>query len=167
MRAAFGLGSNLGDRVGHLQAAVDGLAAGGVANLAVSHIYETDPVGGPAQPDYLNAVAVGDTTLAATELLGLARSLESTAQRVRTVRNAPRTLDVDLLAVGDVTMATEQLTVPHPRAHERAFVLVPWAEVDPDFVVPGRGTVAELAAAVERDGVRPGPAVDLGGGGHG
>lgn len=161
MRAAFGLGSNLGDRVGHLRAAVAGLAAGGVANLEVSSVYETDPVGGPEQPDYLNAVAVGDTTLAATELLHLARSLEYAAQRVRTVRNAPRTLDVDLLAVGDVVLTTEQLTVPHPRAHQRAFVLVPWAEVDPDFVVPGRGTVAELASGVESSGVRPGPLVDL------
>lgn len=161
MRAAFGLGSNLGDRVGHLRAAVAGLAGGGIDNLAVSALYETDPVGGPEQPDYLNAVAVGDTTLAATELLDLARSLETAAERVRTVRNAPRTLDVDLLAVGDVVMATDELTVPHPRAHERAFVLVPWAEVDPAFVVPGRGTVAELAAGVQQSGVRPGPRVDL------
>lgn len=161
MRAAFGLGSNLGDRVAHLRAAVAGLAAGGVDNLEVSSVYETDPVGGPEQPDYLNAVAVGDTSMAATELLGLARSLELAAERVRTVRNAPRTLDVDLLAVGDVVLVTENLTVPHPRAHERAFVLVPWAEVDPTFVVPGRGVVTDLAATVDPSGVRPGPVVDL------
>lgn len=161
MRAAFGLGSNLGDRVGHLRAAVAGLAAGGVDNLEVSSVYETDPVGGPEQPDYLNAVAVGDTSMAATELLSLARSLELAAERVRTVRNAPRTLDVDLLAVGDVVLVTENLTVPHPRAHERAFVLVPWAEVDPTFVVPGRGAVTDLAATVDPAGVRPGPVVDL------
>jgi 2-amino-4-hydroxy-6-hydroxymethyldihydropteridine diphosphokinase len=161
MRAAFGLGSNLGDRVAHLRAAVAGLAAGGVDNLEVSSLYETDPVGGPEQPDYLNAVAVGDTSLAATELLGLARSLELAAERVRTVRNAPRTLDVDLLAVGDVVFASDELTVPHPRAHERAFVLVPWAEVDPTFAVPGRGTVGDLAAAVDPSGVRPGPLVEL------
>jgi 2-amino-4-hydroxy-6-hydroxymethyldihydropteridine diphosphokinase len=161
MRAAFGLGSNLGDRVGHLRAAVSGLAAGGVDNLDVSSVYETDPVGGPEQPDYLNAVAVGDTSMTATELLGLARSLERAAERVRTVRNAPRTLDVDLLAVGDVVMVTDELTVPHPRAHERAFVLVPWAEVDPTFAVPGRGTVADLATSVDPSGVRPGPPVEL------
>ncbi len=113
MRAAFGLGSNLGDRVGHLRAAVAGLAAGGVDNLEVSSVYETDPVGGPEQPDYLNAVAVGDTTMTAPELLDLARSLERAAERVRTVRNAPRTLDVDLLAVGDVVMS-------HRRAHRSA-----------------------------------------------
>lgn len=159
MRAAFGLGSNLGDRVGHLAAAVAGLAAGGVDNLEVSSVYETDPVGGPEQPDYLNAVAVGDTSMGATELLTLARTLELAAERVRTVRNAPRTLDIDLLAVGDVVLATDELTVPHPRAHERAFVLVPWAEVDPTFVVPGRGEVADLAAAVDSGGVRPGPLV--------
>ncbi len=161
MRAAFGLGSNLGDRVGHLRAAVAGLAAGGVDNLEVSSVYETDPVGGPEQPDYLNAVAVGDTTMTAPELLDLARSLERAAERVRTVRNAPRTLDVDLLAVGDVVMSTDELTVPHPRAHERAFVLVPWAEVDPAFAVPGRGSVAGLVATVDPSGVRPGPAVEL------
>ena len=161
MRAAFGLGSNLGDRVGHLRAAVAGLACGGVDNLEVSSVYETDPVGGPAQPDYLNAVAVGDTSMDPSELLSLARSLERAAERVRTVRNAPRTLDVDLLAVGDVVMVTDELTVPHPRAHERAFVLVPWAEVDPAFVVPGRGAVADLADAVDPAGVRPGPLVEL------
>ena len=162
MRVAFGLGSNLGDRVGHLTAAVAGLSTGGVRDVRVSSAYETDPVGGPAQPDYLNAVAVGETSLAATELLTLAKSLEFREQRVRTVRNAPRTLDVDILALGEVVLNTEQLTVPHPRAYERAFVLVPWAEVDPGFVVPGRGPVAELAQAVDASGVRPGPAVDLG-----
>ena len=163
MRVAFGLGSNLGDRVGHLTAAVAGLSMGGVRDVRVSSAYETDPVGGPAQPDYLNAVVVGETSLAAVELLTLAKALEFRAQRIRTVRNAPRTLDVDILALGDVVLSTEQLTVPHPRAHERAFVLVPWAEVDPGFVVPGRGTVSELAEAVDATGVRPGPAVDLGG----
>jgi 2-amino-4-hydroxy-6-hydroxymethyldihydropteridine diphosphokinase len=162
MRVAFGLGSNIGDRVAHLKAAVAGLAEGGVGQLRVSSAYETDPVGGPAQPDYLNAVAVGETTLAAAELLSLAKSLEHQAQRVRTVRNAPRTLDVDILALGALVLRTEQLTVPHPRAHERAFVLVPWAEVDPGFAVPGLGKVGELADAVDASGVRPGPAVDLG-----
>jgi len=163
MRVAFGLGSNLGDRVGHLRAAVAGLAEGGVSELRVSSAYETDPVGGPAQPDYLNAVAVGETTLAGPELLTLAKALEFRAQRVRTVRNAPRTLDVDILALGDVVLSTDQLTVPHPRAHERAFVLVPWSEVDPGFVVPGLGMVSRLAQAVDASGVRSGPAVDLGG----
>jgi len=162
MRVAFGLGSNLGDRVGHLRAAIAGLAEGGVGDVRVSSAYETDPVGGPAQPDYLNAVAVGETSLAAAELLTLAKRLEFKAQRVRTVRNAPRTLDVDILALGDVVLHTEQLTVPHPRAHERAFVLVPWAEVDPGFVVPGLGQVADLVQAVDASGVRPGPDVDLG-----
>jgi len=163
MRVAFGLGSNLGDRVSHLRAAVAGLAQGGVGELRVSSLYETDPVGGPAQPDYLNAVAVGETSLAALELLTLAKALELQAQRVRTVRNAPRTLDVDVLALGDVVLNSDELTVPHPRAHERAFVLVPWAEVDPGFVVPGLGEVSELANAVDASGVRPGPEVDLGG----
>ncbi|MHB1008034.1 MAG: 2-amino-4-hydroxy-6-hydroxymethyldihydropteridine diphosphokinase [Propionibacteriaceae bacterium] len=161
MRVAFGLGSNLGDREGHLRAAVAGLERSGVRDLRVSSAYETDPVGGPAQPDYLNAVAVGETSLAAAELLTVAKELEFEAQRVRTVRNAPRTLDVDILALGDVVLHTEQLTLPHPRAHERAFVLVPWAEVDPEFPVPGLGSVSELAASVDASGVRPGPDVDL------
>jgi 2-amino-4-hydroxy-6-hydroxymethyldihydropteridine diphosphokinase len=161
MRVAFGLGSNLGDRVAHLRAAVSGLVAHGVRDLQVSSAYETDPVGGPVQPDYLNAVAVGETSLAAAELLTVVKELEFEAQRIRTVRNAPRTLDVDILALGDVVLHTEQLTLPHPRAHERAFVLVPWAEVDPDFVVPGLGTVFELAGSVDPSGVRPAPAVDL------
>lgn len=163
MRVAFGLGSNLGDRVGHLRAAVAGLTAGGVRDVQVSSLYETDPVGGPAQPDYLNAVAVGETSMSPHELLALAKALELGAERVRTVRNAPRTLDVDVLALGDVVLHAEELTVPHPRAFERAFVLVPWAEVDPGFVVPGHGQVAELAGVVDASGVRPGPVVDLGG----
>ncbi len=162
MRVAFGLGSNLGDRIDHLRTAVAGLAEGGIGEVRVSSVYETDPVGGPAQPDYLNAVAVGETSLAASELLMLAQGLELKAQRVRTVRNAPRTLDVDILALGDVVLSTEHLTVPHPRAPERAFVLVPWAEVDPGFVVPGLGRVSELVLAVDASGVRPGPALDLG-----
>ena len=161
MRVAFGLGSNLGDRVGHLRAAVAGLAAGGVRDVRVSSLYETDPVGGPAQPDYLNAVAVGETSMTPYELLALAKALEVEAERVRTVRNAPRTLDVDILALGDVVLHSEELTVPHPRARERAFVLVPWAEVDPGFGVPGLGQVAELAGVVDASGVRPGPVVDL------
>ncbi len=161
MRVAFGLGSNLGDRLGHLRAAIAGLSRRGVRDVQVSSAYETDPVGGPAQPDYLNAVVVGETSLAAAELLTVVKELEFEAQRIRTVRNAPRTLDVDILALGGVVLHTEQLTLPHPRAHERAFVLVPWAEVDPDFVVPGLGKVWELAAAVDGSGVRPGPVADL------
>jgi 2-amino-4-hydroxy-6-hydroxymethyldihydropteridine diphosphokinase len=158
-RAAFALGSNLGDRAATLQRAVLALAAtDGLAVVAVSPVYQTDPVGGPAdQPAYLNAVLVTDTVLSPRALLALAHVVEHAAGRERRVRWGPRTLDVDLLVVGDLTSDDPTLTLPHPRAHERAFVLVPWADVDPGCAVPGRGTVASLLAALpprERAGVR-------------
>ena len=155
-RAAFGLGSNLGDRFASLQAAVDVIAAEpGVRVVGVSPVVETDPVGGPEQDDFLNAVVVVDTSLPPFELLALARRAEQSRGRTREVRWGPRTLDVDVLAVGDVLDDDPELTLPHPRAHERAFVLVPWAAVDPDAVVPGRGRVADLATSLGSAGVRP------------
>ncbi|MDO5287310.1 MAG: 2-amino-4-hydroxy-6-hydroxymethyldihydropteridine diphosphokinase [Actinomycetia bacterium] len=160
MRVAVALGSNLGDRLGYLQQAVDGLAAGGVDALRVSGVYETDPVGGVEQPDFLNAVVVGKADLDPWGLLRLGQRLEQQANRVRGVVNGPRTLDVDLLAVGTSEVASEELTVPHPRAAERAFVLVPWAEVDPDAVLAG-SRVAEHLLRVGRDGVRPRPDLRL------
>jgi len=154
-RAAVSVGSNVGDRLAHLQAAVDGLhGAPGVDVVAVSSVVETDPVGGPDQPDFLNAVVVLETSWAPEDLLTLAQSLEAAAGRVRGERWGPRTLDVDVLAVGALTRSGPRLTLPHPRAAERAFVLVPWAEVDPDFEVVGRGRVADLASAVGSGGVR-------------
>jgi len=130
-RAYLGLGSNLGDRLAHLQAAVDGLAAtSGVVVVAVSPVYEAVPVGGPPQGEYLNAVVALDTTLAPHELLATAQRLEAGERRVRTERWGPRTLDVDVLLVGDATVDTPDLVVPHPRLRERAFVLVPLADLD-------------------------------------
>jgi 2-amino-4-hydroxy-6-hydroxymethyldihydropteridine diphosphokinase len=109
-------------------------------------------VGGPEQPDYLNAVVTVDTDLDARALRAVAHDLEGAAGRVREVRWGPRTLDVDLLAVGDARSDDPRLTLPHPRAHERRFVLEPWAEVDPGFVLrPQAGpqrTVAEWASSV-------------------
>jgi len=155
-RAALGLGSNLGDRLELLRQAIDELSAEpGVTVAAVSPVYETAPVGGPPQPDYLNAVVVIDTSLSAHELLALAHRLEERAGRVRTKRWGARTLDVDVLAVGDLRVNEPDLVVPHPRARERAFVMVPWATVDPDFVVPGLGSVAELLAQLDASDVRP------------
>ena len=159
-RAAFALGANLGDRAATLQGAADALAAtDGIAVVAVSPLYETDPVGGPAdQPAYLNAVLTADTALSPGALLVVAQLVEQSFGRLRLVRWGPRTLDVDLLLVGDLTSDDPELTVPHPRLHERAFVLVPWADVDPGCSVPGRGTVANLLAALPqgaRAGVRP------------
>ena len=131
-RAYLGLGSNLGDRQAELQAAVDGLAAAPrVQVVAVSPVYETDPVGGPAQPDYLNAVAALDTDLEPRALLELAQDLERRAHRVRGVRFGPRTLDVDVLLVGEEQVHEPDLEVPHPRLRERGFVLAPLADLDP------------------------------------
>jgi 2-amino-4-hydroxy-6-hydroxymethyldihydropteridine diphosphokinase len=132
-RAYLGLGSNLGDRLAHLQSAVDGLAATArVSVVAVSRVYETDPVG-PEQPDYLNAVVAVDTDLEPRALLELARRLEDSAGRVRRERWGPRTLDVDLLLVGDEHVDEPDLEIPHPRVQDRAFVRVPLADVAPDL----------------------------------
>lgn len=133
-RAYLALGSNLDDRAANLQRALDGLAAtDGVRVVAVSGVYETDPVG-PAQPDYLNAVVALDTDLDARALLGVAQSLERDAHRVRGERWGPRTLDVDVLLVDDEQVDEPDLVVPHPRMWERGFVLAPLADVAPDLV---------------------------------
>jgi 2-amino-4-hydroxy-6-hydroxymethyldihydropteridine diphosphokinase len=146
-RVAFGLGANLGDRVAALQGAVDVLAPH-LRDAAVSSVYETSPVGGPEQPDYANAVLVGDSDAEPADLLALAHDAEAQWLRTRDVRWGPRTLDVDLLAVGDLTSDDPALTLPHPRAHERAFVLVPWAEADPAACLPDGRAVTGLAASV-------------------
>ena len=153
MRAALALGANLGDRFDTLQAAVDALADE-TAIVAVSAIFETEPVGGPAQPDYYNAVVVVDTDVTAVELLELAHRIEAAAGRVRGQRWGPRTLDVDVLTYADQRSDDPDLTLPHPRAHERAFVLLPWLDADPDARIDGWGSVAELAGTVEVAGVR-------------
>jgi 2-amino-4-hydroxy-6-hydroxymethyldihydropteridine diphosphokinase len=131
VRAYLGIGANLGDRAAALQGAVDGLAAGGLEVVAVSPVYETAPVGGPAQPDYLNAVVEVETAVSPRELLELAQRVENAAERVRLERWGPRTLDVDVLLVGELTVDEPDLVVPHPRLAERAFVLVPLADLDP------------------------------------
>jgi 2-amino-4-hydroxy-6-hydroxymethyldihydropteridine diphosphokinase len=154
-RAVLALGSNLGDRRHNLQGAVDGLfAAPGLGFRAVSPVYETRPVGGPDQPDYLNAVIVAETELPARAILDRAHRVEDALQRVREVRWGPRTIDVDLIVVGDEISDDPELTLPHPRAHERAFVLAPWHDIEPDAEIPGRGRVADLLAAIGPDGVR-------------
>lgn len=132
-RAYLGLGSNLGDRLGHLQAALDGLAGTeGIEVVAVSRVYETDPVG-PDQPDYLNAVVALDTELEPRALLEVAQRLEDAAHRVRRERWGPRTLDVDVLLVGDEHVDEPDLEVPHPRVAQRRFVRIPLADVAPDL----------------------------------
>jgi 2-amino-4-hydroxy-6-hydroxymethyldihydropteridine diphosphokinase len=131
-RAYLGLGSNLGDRLGHLDDALALLVADDrSAVVAVSPVYETSPVGGPHQPDYLNAVVALDTDRSARELLGLAQDLEAAAERVRAERWGPRTLDVDVLVVVGETVHEPDLEVPHPRMRERGFVLAPLHDLDP------------------------------------
>jgi 2-amino-4-hydroxy-6-hydroxymethyldihydropteridine diphosphokinase len=134
-RAYLGLGSNLGDRLDHLQRAIDALGAvDGIEVVGVSRVYETAPVGGPEQDDFLNAVLAVDTTLAPEDLLAAAQAAEQSEQRVRTVRWGPRTLDVDVLLYGDERVSTPDLEIPHPRMQERAFVLAPLHDVAPGLV---------------------------------
>lgn len=156
-RVALGLGANLGDRLAALQGAVDLVCAAGPVPVAVSPVYQTEPVGGPDQPAYLNAVLVVASDLPPGRLLALAHEAESAFHRTRDVRWGPRTLDVDVLAIGDLVVDEPDLQVPHPRAHERAFVLVPWAAADPGAVLPGHGSVSALASAVDATGVTPRP----------
>ena len=137
-RAYLGIGSNLGDRLGYLQLAVDELTAGaGIEVVAVSRVYETSPVGGPPQDAYLNAVVAIDTDLDPFDLLRVCRQIEARAERVRAERWGPRTLDVDVLLVGDCRIDDPVLTVPHPRMWERGFVLAPLRDVAPDLVDAG------------------------------
>jgi len=158
--AFVSLGSNLGDRAAHLEGALAGLrATPGVSALRCSSLYETEPVGPPGQGPYLNAVARLETSLAPRELLARLFTLERAAGRTRSgVRNEARSLDLDLLLFGPLCLDEPGLCVPHPRLHERPFVLAPLRELAPDLCHPRlRRSVAELAAALEASGAwRPG-----------
>ncbi len=161
MRVVLALGSNLGDRFGTLRGALDALfEKPELTFVAVSPVYETDPVGGPEQGAYLNAVVIAESTLEPRALLDRAQGVENTFGRVRVERWGARTLDVDLITVGDVVMDDPDLTLPHPRAHERAFVLVPWVRADPGAVLSGR-RVADLLAGLDQGYVRPRPDLTL------
>lgn len=156
-RIAIGLGGNVGDREAHLQAGRDGLAARGVAWRRVSALYETEPVGPVAdQGPFLNQVAVGETELSPRALLEVCLAVEAASGRVRAARWGPRTLDLDILLYGDLSVQETGLTLPHPELAGRAFVLVPLAEAAPEWVVPGTGktTTALREAVAGREGVR-------------
>lgn len=147
--AVVALGSNLGDSRQILHDAVTGLRDhAGVRVTAVSPVAKTAPVGGPEQPDFLNQVLLVTTSLSPYGLLQLAQELEQAAARVRDIRWGPRTLDVDIITYDDVSSEHPVLTLPHPRAHQRAFVLTPWSWADPHAMLDGVA-VAELAAQAE------------------
>ena len=147
------IGSNLGDRMDNLQRGIDMLDSDGLTATAVSGVFETAPVGGPPQADYLNAVLLARSSLPAREILARCAAAESAAGRVRSVRWGPRTLDVDIITCGDEHSTDQELTLPHPRAHERAFVLAPWLDVQPTAVLPGWGPVVDLLAGASMAGV--------------
>ena len=157
-RAVLSIGSNIGDSVAHLQSVVDGL---GSAVVAVSPVYSTAPWGGVEQQDFFNAVVVVDDPEAdAAEWLRRSQALEEAADRVREERWGPRSLDVDVVDCEGVVSSDPALTLPHPRAHLRAFVLVPWLDVEPDatLIVDGQKlSVAQILDGLdrtEREGVR-------------
>src|SRR6476620_2133006 len=156
-RAVLALGSNLGERMASLQGAVNAIAdTPDVWVTGVSPVYETEPLDCPPDAkNFLNAVVLIDTTLAATRLMDRALAIEDAFDRERSeVKNAPRTLDVDLIVVGDRRSDDDSLRLPHPRAHERAFVLRPWLDVDPGAELPDRGPVAHLLERTYQGGIK-------------
>jgi 2-amino-4-hydroxy-6-hydroxymethyldihydropteridine diphosphokinase len=145
--AVIGLGANLGDPIGQLRAALAAIGRLPETRVtAVSSFYRTAPVGHLAQPDFVNAAVAIDTGLAPRALLEALQSIEVSAGRVRTFKDAPRTIDLDILLYGDRTVDEPGLTVPHPRLHERAFALAPLVEIEAEAVVPGHGRAADLLA---------------------
>lgn len=163
-RVYLAFGTNVGERLQYLRQALVALVAHPEMRLsALSHVYETKPVGLTDQPDFLNMVAAFDTSLTPTSLIRVTQSIERAHGRKRTIRWGPRTLDLDILLYGDQTVCQDQLVVPHPRMTERAFVLLPLAELAPDLIVPGTGrSVSRLVEQTEgKEGVQPCPTISL------
>jgi 2-amino-4-hydroxy-6-hydroxymethyldihydropteridine diphosphokinase len=151
---ALGLGANLGDRLATLQRAVDLLAEEGVRTVASSRVWRTEPIGGPpGQPDYLNAVVRAETALDAGEVLAAANRVEAALGRTREVRWGPRTIDIDVLLFDDEVRDDPELTIPHPRLRERAFVVLPLLDIDPDPILPDGTRVLDLP--LDPDGAEP------------
>ena len=158
VRAAIALGSNIDDPEAHVRRAFDEIAAlPGTRLAARSPLYRTAPVGYLEQPDFVNACALVETTLAPRALLEALLAIEQRHGRSRSIRNGPRTLDLDIVLYGERTIAEQGLTVPHPRAHERSFVLKPLLDVWPDAVIPGKGRAADLVAPAEAGAQSMGP----------
>jgi 2-amino-4-hydroxy-6-hydroxymethyldihydropteridine diphosphokinase len=152
--AYVALGSNLRDPAAQVKAGVEELAMLPDTRLVqVSSLYRTAPVGFLDQPDFVNAVALLETALTPRALLDALLAIERRYGRVRDFPNAPRTLDLDILLFGDEPYRDDALTIPHPRLHERAFVLVPLAEIAPDTIVPGLQSASELVARVDASGI--------------
>jgi 2-amino-4-hydroxy-6-hydroxymethyldihydropteridine diphosphokinase len=143
VKAVIALGSNLGNRELYIDSAVAELAKViEITHLSTNH--ETDPVGGPEQPKYLNAIAIAETDLDPRELLIIMLEIENRLGRKREVHWGPRNIDLDLIVFGYEVIDSEVLVLPHPRAHERKFVLEPWLEIDPDAYIPGIGEIESI-----------------------
>jgi 2-amino-4-hydroxy-6-hydroxymethyldihydropteridine diphosphokinase len=145
MKAVVALGANIGSPREQMDLAV-ALLREATEVIAVSSYFVTKPVGGPEQPDYLNAVCILESDLPATDLLAVLQGIEKSLGRERTVQWGPRTIDLDLIQYGSLLSAADELELPHPRAHERRFVLEPWFEIEPDAILLTHGKISELLA---------------------
>jgi 2-amino-4-hydroxy-6-hydroxymethyldihydropteridine diphosphokinase len=143
MKAVISLGANIGDPKANLDLAV-GLLREDTDVIAVSNYLQTKPVGGPDQPDYLNAVAILESDLPAKDLLALLNGIEAAMGRTREIHWGPRVIDLDLIQYGGLLVNDEKLTLPHPRAHERRFVLAPWFEIEPEAILLTHGRISDL-----------------------
>jgi 2-amino-4-hydroxy-6-hydroxymethyldihydropteridine diphosphokinase len=148
MKIVFALGSNLGDREANLEAAVARLNE--IVEIThLSTFYETDPVGGPEQPNYINAVAIAQGEVDPQQLILQTLAIEKDLGRVRDVKWGARIIDIDIITIDDLIITSPNLTVPHPLAHTRSFVLEPWLSIDPHANIPGKGSVFDLLASLE------------------
>ncbi len=143
MKAVISLGANIGDAKANLDLAI-GLLREATDVIAVSSYLQTKPVGGPEQPDYLNAVAVLESELPAKDLLAVLNGIETAMGRTREIHWGPRIIDLDLIQYGGLLVRDEKLTLPHPRAHERRFVLAPWFEIEPEAILLTHGRISDL-----------------------
>jgi 2-amino-4-hydroxy-6-hydroxymethyldihydropteridine diphosphokinase len=143
MKAVIALGANIGDPKEQMDLAV-ALLKEALEVTAISSYYRTAPVGGPEQPDYLNAVCIAESDLPASDLLALLHGIEKVLGRERLVHWGPRTIDLDLIQYGAILSYADELQLPHPRAHERRFVLEPWAEIEPDAILITHGKISEI-----------------------
>jgi 2-amino-4-hydroxy-6-hydroxymethyldihydropteridine diphosphokinase len=145
MKAVIALGANIGNPREQIDIAI-ALLQEALDVTAISSIYTTAPVGGPDQPDYLNAVCIAESELPATDLLSLLHGIEKTLGRERIEHWGPRTIDLDLIQYGSILSSADELLLPHPRAYERRFVLEPWHEIEPDAILLTHGKISELLA---------------------